>query len=149
MIDIRQWHSYIGVFIAPSVIFFALTGSLQLFSLHEAHGAYKPWPLIEKLANVHKDQVLEKKEHEDRDAHDAGHEAAVGAGKEDSQDPDHDEDAKVGTQVLKWFFLFVSVGLTTSTLLGLWIGLRHPRRKRLSLILLVLGVALPIGVLAI
>ena len=53
---IRQWHSYIGLFTAPSVLFFALTGALRLFHPHEAHGDYKPLPLIEKLGPVHKNQ---------------------------------------------------------------------------------------------
>jgi hypothetical protein len=42
MTNIRRWHSYIGLFIAPSVLFFSLTGAVQLFSLHEAHDKYQP-----------------------------------------------------------------------------------------------------------
>jgi uncharacterized iron-regulated membrane protein len=42
MTSVRRWHSYIGLFIAPSVLFFSLTGAVQLFSLHEAHGKYQP-----------------------------------------------------------------------------------------------------------
>ena len=57
MSSIRLWHSYIGILIAPSVIFFALTGALQIFSLHESHGTYTPPALIEKLSSMHKDQV--------------------------------------------------------------------------------------------
>jgi uncharacterized iron-regulated membrane protein len=64
MQSIRTWHTYIGILIAPSVLFFAFTGSLQLFSLHEAHDSYKPPPVIEKLASVHKDQVFALKEHD-------------------------------------------------------------------------------------
>ena len=30
----RQWHLYLGTFFAPSILFFALTGALQLFGLH-------------------------------------------------------------------------------------------------------------------
>jgi len=55
-ITIRRWHSYIGLFIAPSVLFFSLTGAVQLFSLHEAHGNYQPFAIVEKLSSVHKDQ---------------------------------------------------------------------------------------------
>ena len=58
VIAMRRWHSYIGLFIAPSVLFFALTGATQLFSLHEEHGNYKPPAIIEKLSSVHKDQVF-------------------------------------------------------------------------------------------
>ncbi len=58
MMFVRLWHHYIGFLIAPSLLFFAFTGSLQLFSLHEAHGDYHPPALIEALGNVHKDQVF-------------------------------------------------------------------------------------------
>jgi hypothetical protein len=54
--NIRRWHAWLGLFIAPSVIFFSLTGAVQLFSLHEAHGDYQPPALIEKLSSLHKDQ---------------------------------------------------------------------------------------------
>jgi hypothetical protein len=35
----RQLHLYLGTLFAPSIIFFAFTGSLQLFGLHEG----QPW----------------------------------------------------------------------------------------------------------
>ena len=50
---VRQWHSYVGAFIAPSVLFFALTGSVQLFSLHYPLVAYAPPPVVEKLGMLH------------------------------------------------------------------------------------------------
>ena len=58
---IRRWHSWMGVFIAPSVIFFAFTGVIQIFSLHEARGGYHPPALIEGMGAVHKDQVFRLK----------------------------------------------------------------------------------------
>ncbi|MEJ0006719.1 MAG: hypothetical protein WDM77_10260 [Steroidobacteraceae bacterium] len=59
-IRLRRWHAYMGLLIAPSVLFFALTGVLQIFNLHEAHGTYQPALLLEKLSAVHKDQVFEQ-----------------------------------------------------------------------------------------
>src|SRR5437588_10360971 len=55
----RQLHLYLGLFFAPSIIFFAFTGTLQTFSLHENKhpGDHHPqW--IATLASIHKDQVL-------------------------------------------------------------------------------------------
>src|SRR5947209_4657564 len=55
----RQLHLYLGLFFAPSIIFFAFTGAMQTFSLHENKhpGDHNPqW--IATLASVHKDQVL-------------------------------------------------------------------------------------------
>jgi hypothetical protein len=40
----RLTHLYIGVFISPALLFFAFTGALQTFSLHETTrgSSYKP-----------------------------------------------------------------------------------------------------------
>ena len=54
---IRQIHAYLSVFVAPIILFFAATGILQLYSLHEPHAGYQPPALIEKLGRVHKDQT--------------------------------------------------------------------------------------------
>jgi hypothetical protein len=136
MSTIRVWHTYLGMLIAPSVLFFALTGALQIFSLHEAHGVYQPPPLIEKLGMLHKDQVFARKES-------PGHEAAQeGPAPASDEDEDH---TSVGTLVLKWFFLLVAAGLISSTVLGLWMGLTHLRHKRVALGLLAAGVVLPVA----
>jgi hypothetical protein len=142
MSSIRLWHSYIGILIAPSVIFFALTGALQIFSLHESHGTYTPPPLIEKLSSIHKDQVLEKKHH-------AEHEAESKNERQPPPPQEHEEGPKLGTVLLKWFLLFVALALTCSTVLGLWIGLTHLRRKRTGAWLLLAGVVLPIALFVI
>jgi hypothetical protein len=142
MSSIRLWHSYIGILIAPSVIFFALTGALQIFNLHESHGTYTPPALIEKLSSMHKDQVFERKHHNKHEAE----------SKNDQQPPppqEHEEGPTLGTMLLKWFFLFVALALTSSTVLGLWIGLTHIQRKRTGGWLLLAGVVLPIALFVI
>ena len=142
MSSIRTWHTYLGILIAPSVLFFALTGALQIFSLHEAHGSYRPLPLVEKLASVHKDQVFALGKHHEppqeppADAHPGNDEHPAGA-------PDHEDGPPLGTMLLKWFFLVVALGLATSTLLGLWMGLTHIRHKRTGWWLLTIGIILP------
>src|SRR5579862_8066073 len=59
----RQWHLYLGTFFAPSIIFFALTGALQLFGLHEGHPgeAYQPPEWVQKLSSIHKDQTVSER----------------------------------------------------------------------------------------
>ena len=126
---LRTWHAYLGIFIAPSVLFFAITGAIQLFSLHEAHGEYQPAPILEKLSSLHKDQVFAAKAHEHNQA-----------GPEDSP---QDKGPGLATILLKWFFLVVSIGLCTSTSVGLWIGLTHIRHRRVGWWLLAAGMALP------
>ncbi len=148
MLTVRQWHTYIGAFVAPSVLFFAFTGSLQLFSLHEAHGAYTPPPVIEALSRVHKDQVLREKpaaggaQAEDEHDHGGGHHHHEGAAKGPPAPPPWPVTA------LKWLFLAVAIGLMTSTLLGLWMALTYSRRKAVVLALFAAGVVLPVLLVA-
>jgi len=141
MQSIRTWHTYIGILIAPSVLFFALTGALQLFSLHEAHDSYTPPALVEKLASLHKDQVfaLKEREHEP--------ESAAGAQPQDHPGEPKEEDAgpSLGTRLLKWFFLIVAAGLIASTSLGLWMGLTHLRHKGVGWWLLLVGTIIPVA----
>jgi hypothetical protein len=139
MVSIRLWHGYIGIFIAPSVIFFALTGSLQLFNLHESHGTYVPPVLLEKLSAVHKDQVFAQKSH--------GDEAEPTAETGDAGSPpgQHEERTSLGTGLLKGFFLLIALALTASTLLGLWIALTDPRHRRNGWWVLAMGIILPLG----
>jgi hypothetical protein len=138
MSSIRLWHSYIGILIAPSVIFFALTGALQIFSLHESHGSYTPPALIEKFSSIHKDQVFEQKHHDEPEPESKG-------GQQPPAPEEHEESPTLGTMLLKWFFLFVALALATSTMLGLWIGLTHIKRKRIGWWVLLAGIVLPIG----
>ena len=155
---IRQFHAYLGAFIAPSVLFFAMTGSLQLFSLHEAHGNYQPPPLIEKLSAVHKDQRFSAKPHKAGPtpagaAHAEGKHAedthAEGSQAGAAHDHDHPATTPVRDLTLKWLFLAVAVSLIVSTCLGLWMAVTYSRRKVVIWTLLILGAALPVLILTI
>lgn len=129
---IRQFHSYLGVFIAPSILFFALTGSLQLFSLHEAHGGYSPPAVVEKLGKLHKDQVFAAKP-----------KRAAGAKAEER----HEAGPKISTLALKWFFLFVAASLVVSTCLGLWMSLAYSQKRGVLWVLFLAGAAIPVVIL--
>jgi hypothetical protein len=144
---LRQWHAYVGLFIAPSVLFFSLTGAIQIFNLHEAHGSYHPAVLLEKLSAVHKDQVFEEPHDQSAPDHDAPH-AAAGAAAEQPAAAE-DEKQSASTLALKWYFLAVSLGLACSTLIGIWMGMTQIRRKELVWTLLSLGTLVPIGLLVI
>ncbi len=56
----RLLHLYLGIFTAPAIIFFSITGALQTFSLHETtRGSdYKPPKIISELSQLHKKQTL-------------------------------------------------------------------------------------------
>jgi len=134
---VRRFHGYFGVFIAPSVMFFALTGSLQLFSLHESHGAYTPPVVIEKLGMLHKDQVFSAKPRRPAPVKAVAPRPAKA----------RDEGPKAATLALKWFFLFVALTLVVSTTLGLWMALAYSAQKGRLWLLFLAGAAVPLAIL--
>jgi len=149
MISIRRRHSYIGLFIAPSVLFFSLTGATQLFSLHEAHGKYQPPAIVEKLSSVHKDQVFAFGNHH------APPDSVPEAGKPPvkAQSPPATEDdgdkIELSTLMLKGFFLLVALCLALSTGFGLWMGLTQMHTKRIGWLLVAAGSLIPVTLLLI
>lgn len=136
---IRQWHTYLGAFIAPSVLFFAVTGGLQLFSLHEAHGDYKPPAVIEKLGMVHKDQVYAAKPKRP---------PAAASTKPKAEAAKPQSGPKASAKALKWLFLGVAAGLAISTCLGMWMALFHNRHKGVAWVLFIAGAVVPVLILA-
>ncbi len=54
----RNVHLYLGVFFAPLLLFFLISGSLQTFGLNGASkdGSYQPPVIIKSLSQVHKNQ---------------------------------------------------------------------------------------------
>jgi hypothetical protein len=134
---IRRIHGWLGLFIAPSVLFFALTGSYQLYGLHESHPGYQPAPLFEKLGRVHMKQSFDLKP-----------KRAPAPAKVDTVQPKPaakpEEAPKASVTVLKALFLIVAVALAASTILGVWMALAHGRDKRVGWILLAAGAVLPI-----
>jgi hypothetical protein len=142
---VRQWHSYIGLFIAPSVLFFALTGAVQIFNLHEAHGSYQPPAIVEKLSSVHKDQVFAFGDHHVSTPPSTGTTVAGPAPQADAEDSG--DRTAPSTLLLKWFFLLVALCLVLSTAFGIWMGLTQLRKTRLAWLLLIAGALIPAGLL--
>src|SRR5438309_1581798 len=160
MKTIRQLHLYLGLFFAPSIIFFAFTGALQTFSLHENKhpGDHHPqW--IATLASVHKDQELpvkrppkaqapaKKKANEEPAKKEMSQEKAV----EDPGADEHNADAqpaaksaaesgsvagapppkRKSTLPLKTFVGFLGIGLIFSSLLGIYMAFKYNRDRRI------------------
>ncbi|PZR31393.1 hypothetical protein [Caulobacter segnis] len=144
---VRRIHTYLGLLIAPSVLLFALTGALQIYKLHEAHEAYVPPPVIEKLGMVHKVQVY--RAHGKRPgppaAEGARPAAPTAAKPPEAKPPEAKTPAKpkLAVTLLKAFFLLVSIALAAATVLGAWMALAYGREKTLSWILLGAGTVIP------
>lgn len=116
---IRQIHFYLGVFFAPLIILFALSGALQTFRLQESPkgSTYTPPSWIVKLADVHKDQ---------RAAHEPGSRRSL---------------------PLQWFVVIMSLGLISTSILGIYMAFKYNRDKRLVIGLTILGLAIPLALL--
>jgi hypothetical protein len=139
---IRLIHLYLGVFIAPALLFFAFTGALQTFSLHETTrgSSYKPPAWAVTLGQIHKKQTpivpVKKTPPPDKAASD-----------QPSKPEPHPTDAsapKHNPLPLKIFFLLVSIGLFVSTLSGIYMSYKYIRNRRLITALLLAGIILPI-----
>ncbi len=143
---LRDLHLYLAVFFAPSILFFALTGAVQLFGLHESHGTtYRPPSVIEKLSQVHIHQRYALKPVRPRPPAAKPTDAAASAAKSAPPKP---QEKKASTLAIQIFFLGTAVGLTLASLLGLWIGLTQGRLRKVSAVLAVLGVIAPIVLVA-
>lgn len=141
---LRDLHLYLAVFFAPSILFFALTGGLQLFGLHESKGAdYRPPSVVEKLGQVHIHQRYQLKPSRPGPAP-----AAKPAESPAKAPPPKAEEKASSTLAIQIFFLGTALGLTLASALGLWIGLTQGRLRKVSAVLAGLGTVLPIIILA-
>ncbi|MGA7155583.1 MAG: PepSY domain-containing protein [Acidobacteriaceae bacterium] len=142
----RQLHLFTGLFIAPAILFFALSGALQTFNLHEnSHtgGAYKPPTWIVTLSQIHKHQTATipvRKPRPDADApkHDKH------ADQPASTTPRPPEPPQKTHTPMKIFFLIVSIGLFTSTLTGIYMAYRFNRSKLVMSAVLLAGILVPV-----
>lgn len=138
---IRQIHVYVSVFVAPSLLFFALTGALQTFRIPDRPTAPV---VIQKLARLHKDDVFAIKPPRPKRPDPAGH------GKAEAPKPAEAKPApNPATEVLKWFFAAISVAVALSTFLGLWMAISYNRRKLVVWLLLIAGIAAPVLMIAV
>jgi hypothetical protein len=153
---LRLIHLYIGVFIAPALIFFAFTGALQTFSLHETtRGSnYKPPAWAVTLGQIHKKQTpivpVRKLPPPEKQADKAPAEKAQPSA---ASQPAPAETPKATGEAapkshnplpLKIFFLLVSMGLFVSTLSGLYMSYKYIRNRRLITALIVAGIVVPV-----
>jgi hypothetical protein len=154
---LRLIHLYTGVFIAPALLFFAFTGALQTFSLHETTrgSSYKPPAWAAMLAQIHKKQTpvvpVRKAPPQNKQADKAVPEktqpSSSNAKAAPVEPPKSTEEAAPKSHnalPLKCFFLLVSIGLFASTLSGIYMSYKYVRNRRLITVMLVGGVIVPV-----
>jgi hypothetical protein len=153
----RKIHLYIGVFIAPALLFFAFTGALQTFSLHETtQGSnYKPPAWLVTLGQLHKKQTTTvpvrklKPASPDNFANFA--KPAASSTSDPGQLPkitDAPAPKPKSHLPMKIFFLLVAVGLFISTLTGIYMSYKYTRSKLVITGLLLAGIAIPMLLLS-
>jgi hypothetical protein len=137
-------HLLLGVFTAPAIFFFAFTGALQTFSLHESSrdGTYRPDRWIVVLAQIHKKQTAQVPVPKTApDSAGASGKSAKG-GQElrlaSAARPAHNP------LPLRIFFLIVAISLFASTLSGLYMGWHYKRNKLVLCLLFAAGILAPV-----
>ena len=145
----RLLHLYLGVFAAPAIVFFSITGALQTFSLHETTrgSSYQPPQIIVELSQLHKKQTLivpTKKPQPPTSAKPIGEKSATDkAATAIPSAPRPPEATPAKTKNLlpmKFFFLIVSISLLTSTITGIYMAYKYVRNKTIVTACLAAGI---------
>ncbi len=147
---IRLTHNFCGVFLAPTILFFAVTGGLQMFGLHETSrgSSYVPPTWLVHLSQLHKKGTLflpqrkqpaplpapdsAKPEHKKPDT------AASEAPRPAPQAPPHNP------LPIKIFFGITALGLVVSTCTGVVMAWVYARRKSLVAATFIAGIVIPL-----
>jgi hypothetical protein len=152
---LRKVHLYIGIFTTPALIFFAFTGAMQTFSLHETTqgSSYKPPAWIATLAQLHKKQttvVPPRRPRQVAPEGAPGERQRGGAQQTPPQAPNSGGQAVAPQKShlpMKIFFLLVAVSLLTSSLTGLYMSYKYSRSAWTVTGLLVAGLVVPLVLL--
>jgi hypothetical protein len=165
---VRLAHLYLGVFVAPAVLFFAFTGAIQTFSLHETTrgSSYQPPRIFVVLGQIHKKQtpVIAVQRPQlpnnllgpppDSDAAHFDHHTppeAQGATATSSRESTAKPTTAPAQPVsqhnplpLKIFFLLAATSLTLSTFTGVYMAYTYSRNKFAISTLIILGAVIPV-----
>jgi hypothetical protein len=137
---VRLWHFYMGVFFAPLIMLFALSGALQTFRLQEEKGwGSTPPGWIDTIATIHKDSKLPQAKPAEAQEPKAEPKPGKPRPPNSNQGPN-----KLPMQI---FMVSMSVALMLSALLGVVIALNNRQTRQLSLAMLASGTMLPLALL--
>jgi hypothetical protein len=136
---IRLLHRYMGLFFSPAILFFAFSGAMQTFNLHEVNKTtgYVPPKWIVEMAQIHKKQTLALPKEKAKPVvpESAPRDPAAQKGVAPRRSP---------AFLLKCFVLAMSVGLMATTFLGIYMAFRYDVKRRILWGMLIAGTLLPI-----
>jgi hypothetical protein len=140
--NLRLLHRYMGLLFSPAILFFAFSGALQTFNLHEPTKStgYVPPVWVVEMAQLHKKQTLSLPKEKTK----------ASQSEPEPRDPaDHKKTvhSQKSTLPLKCFVLVMSVGLIATTLLGIYMAFRFGGDPRLIWGMLIGGTLLPIAMM--
>ena len=140
---VRLLHLYSGVLFAPTILFFAITGGLQMFGLHETarESPYKPPAFLVHMAQLHKKGTLYLPPRRPAPAkQEAPKSETPKTEAPKAAQPPAPVHSALATKI---FFATTAVALVVSTLTGLTMAWKYTRRKSYILITLLVGVLTP------
>jgi hypothetical protein len=135
MKTIRKLHFWIGTLFAPTILFFAFSGAMQVLGLHEASGGESAPAWIAKLAQIHKDQSVAEMPHRKS--------APRPDPTASPRPPDVHAQPHRSTLLVIWF-LVMAISLTISTGLGIYMAFAYKRDRIVIASLLAAGTLIPI-----
>jgi hypothetical protein len=146
--QLRRLHHYIGVFLAPAILLFAVSGAFQTFRLQEEKGyGGTPPDWIVWIASVHTDQALPKVETASHSHDKDDDQAQPSVVEKPKMAADREGGKQPVTLPLKIFVVIVALGLFISTLMGVVIALNNRAMKTKTIGLLVAGTLIPVAML--
>jgi len=131
---IRKIHKYSGLFFAPAILFFCVTGLIQTYNLHKVRPDQTPPDLVLRVAALHKDQTTEIRRK-------APPRPAMAA---KPREPKEEAKSGTGQALLKLFVALTSVSLAGTTLIGVYLAFQARRERALVGLVLGLGLVVPV-----
>jgi len=143
--SIRLMHRYLGLFYAPTILFFAITGGLQMFGLHETPrgSSYAPPNILVHLSQLHKKGTLYLPPRKVAPPNSAKSEGAKLDGPKLETPKPTQAPPPPNSLPMKIFFAATALALAVSTCTGLMMGWKYARRKSIVLLTLAAGVVIP------
>lgn len=114
--QVRTAHLYLGIVLAPFLLFFSISGAWQSLGFHQTlkDGSYEAPPALIQLSEVHARQRVGQKP------------------------------GSRSSQAFKWLGFISGLGIATLAVLGLVMAFATSRKKMMPLGLLGVGVLLPV-----
>lgn len=138
---IKIIHRYLGLFFAPAIIFFSLSGALQTLGLHNtAPGSGNlPARWIVLMAQIHKKQTLAVPVPKTKSLANASDNSHSGSPAK--------RNMPAGKRALQLFVVLMSGALMGTTLLGIVMASMYGGDRRLTALILIAGILFPISVM--